>query len=172
MPAEPAGADDDAPTWASGLLPPDGSAWPPAPVSPVPAPAAPEDLPSTPRRPADAEIDDWRTMPIDSPGGYQGSATAPPPPAPRTEEWSVAAAACALIAAAALVGVSVIGAAVLLMPFMAIAFGITGRKACSLDSTLRGRPIATLAVVAGVVELVVGLGFGIAGRYGLLGLFG
>jgi hypothetical protein len=36
-----------------------------------------------------------------------------------------------------------------LLPLLAIAFGITGRRACSLDPTLRGRPLATWAVVIG-----------------------
>lgn len=165
MAAEPAGADDDGPSWASGLLPPDGAAWPPEPVVQAPTPVPVEALPSTPRRPSDAAVDDWRSMPVDSPDGYRGSATAPPLPAERTETWSLVAAICATVGAAAYLGISVIGGAVLFMPLLAIAFGISGRRACSLDPTLRGTTMATLAVVAGVVEIV--LPFALPGVFGL-----
>ncbi|MEQ1702943.1 MAG: hypothetical protein ABMA25_22785 [Ilumatobacteraceae bacterium] len=165
MSAEPAGADDDGPEWASGLLPPDGAAWPPAPVPVAPQPTVADALPTTPRRPDDSHIADWRSLPVDSPGGYRGSGSAPPTPEPRVEPWSVAAISCAVVALAAYLGVSVLGAGVLLMPFLAIAFGITGRKACTLDPTLRGTAVATAAVVLGVAELIAPFAF--AGTFGL-----
>ena len=159
MAAEPAGADDDGPSWASGLLPPDGAAWPPEPVAAPLAPAVVDALPTTPRRPDDAAIGDWRTLPVDSPDGYRGSPTAPPLPAPSMEPWSMAAFACAIVGVAAYLGVSIIGAAVLVVPFLAIAFGITGRKACSLDATRRGKALATAAVVIGIAELIAPFAF-------------
>ena len=165
MAAEPAGADDDGPSWASGLLPPDGAVWPPEPVAAPPEPVAVESLPTTPRRPDDAHIDDWRTMPVDSPDGYLGSPTAPPLPAPRVETWSVAAISCAAVGLAAYLGVALVGAGVLLMPFLAIAFGITGRKACTLDPTRRGKVMATVAVFLGIAELIAPFAF--AGTFGL-----
>lgn len=166
MPAEPVGADDDGPSWASGLLPPDGAAWPPEPVAAPEAPVVAETLPTTPRRPDDAAVPDWRTLPVDSPAGYRGSASAPPMPAPRVEAWSIAAITCAGVGLAAYLGVSVIGAGVLVMPILAVAFGITGRKACTLDPTRRGKAMATVAVVLGAAELIAP--FALAG---ILGVF-
>ena len=166
MAAEPTGADGDGPSWASGLLPPDGAAWPPEPVAAPPAPAVVDALPTTPRRPDDAAIADWRTLPVDSPDGYRGSATAPPLPEPSMEPWSIAAFACAAAGAAAFLGVSIIGLKVLFMPFLAIAFGITGRRVCSLDPTRRGKALATAAVILGVAELIAPFAF-----VALFGLF-
>jgi hypothetical protein len=153
MSAQPAGADDDGPSWASGLLPPDGAVWPPEPVVAPPAPVVADGLPTTPRRPDDAHIADWRTMPVDSPDGYRGSATAPPLPEPRMEPWAIAAAACAAAALAGYLGVSLLGAGVVVLPFLAIAFGIAGRKGCALDPTRRGKALATAAVFVGAAEL-------------------
>lgn len=159
MSAEPAGADDDGPEWASGLLPPDGTAWPPEPAVAAPEPTVMDALPSTPRRPDDAHIADWRTLPVDSPDGYRGSASAPPTPEPAIEPWAVAAASCAAAGAAGYLGISLLGAGVLFMPVLAIAFGLTGRRACSLDPTRRGKALATAAVVVGIAELIAPFAF-------------
>jgi hypothetical protein len=148
MAQDPAGVADGSPDWASGLLPPDGIAWPPAPeVAPTAAPMGP--LPTTGRRPQGADIQDWRSMPVESPAGYQGSATAPPSPAPRFEPWSVVAFCCAVVGAIPYTWV------VPLLPLLAIAFGITGRRACSLDPALRGRAFAASAMVIGAGVLAV-----------------
>lgn len=40
-----------------------------------------------------------------------------------------------------------------LLPLLAIAFGLTGRRACTLDPTLRGKAFATLALVIGACVL-------------------
>ncbi len=149
MAQHPAGEPDDGLGWASGLLPPDGVAWPPEPevMSPPAAPVA--SLPTTDRRPEGADIQDWRSMPVESPDGYRGSATAPSSPAPRFEPWSVVALGCAVLGAIPYIW------GVPLLPLLAIAFGLTGRRACSLDPTLRGKALASLAVAVGAGVLVV-----------------
>lgn len=132
-----------------GLLPPDGVAWPPEPEPEAAAPLAPDSLPTLGRRPADAQIDDWRTMPIDAPDGYRGSSTAPAVPLPRFEPWAVTA-----------FGLAVVGALPWLWPYpltplLAIGFGLAGRRACTLDETRRGKVFATAAIVIGVLTLGV-----------------
>ncbi len=131
-----------------GLLPPDGVAWPPEPAVPIAQPVV-ADLGAGPTsRPADAHIDDWRSMPVDAPAGYRGNRSAPVG-ASDTDVWSV---------------VSFVTAMIGLLPFLwstpllsvlAIAFGITGRRACALDPTLRGGRWATAGVVIGALTLVL-----------------
>ncbi|MGB8860576.1 MAG: hypothetical protein WCC60_15050 [Ilumatobacteraceae bacterium] len=146
----------------SGLLPPDGVAWPPEPAPTVPVPRAPDALPTTSRRPLDADTADWRTMPADVPAGYQGSPSAPPAPAPRVEGWSVIAFVLAIV------GVIPLLWAVPLAPVLALAFGVTGRKACSLDPTRKGKVFATVAVVVGGATLLAVAGAVASGRLTLL----
>jgi len=132
-----------------GLLPPDGVAWPPEPEPTPAAPLAPDSLPTTARRPDDAEIEDWRTMSIDAPGGYHGGAGAPPMPAAALDAWSVIAFVAALLGALPWLWSAP------LAPVMAIGFGLTGRRVCSLDPTKRGTRLATAAIVIGALTLGV-----------------
>ena len=79
------------------MLPPDGVAWPPEPAAAAPAPQVPELPPTVGRRPAGAEIADWRSLPVEAPHGYRGSATAPPTPTARIDPWSVVSFLAALL---------------------------------------------------------------------------
>jgi len=139
----------DEPDPGAGLLPPDGVPWPPVPVSAPAMHEAPEVLPTTPRRPDDAETDDWRAMVTDAPPGYRGSAGAPQLPPARVEPWSVVALACAAVGALPWLW------SMPLLPVLAIGFGLAGRRMCSLDPTRRGKLVATVAVVAGAATLLV-----------------
>jgi hypothetical protein len=141
-------ADDPVPGSRSGLLPPDGVAWPPEPSSPLPAPVAADSLPTVARRPADAAIADWRAMEVDAPDGYRGSATAPAPPASRVDLWSVASFALAAIGLVPLLW------RVPLASALAVGFGLVGRRVCSLDPSRRGRVFATVGAVVGAATLL------------------
>ncbi len=148
--------DDELPplTSRSGMLPPDGAHWPPLPTRPEPAAApAPVHLPGTARRPEGSEVEDWRTMPFDGPEGYRGSASAPVP-TPRWDSWCIAALAFGVIGVAALWFP-------VASPFPAVlgvGFGLIGRRATSLDPSLKGRWMATLGIVAAVaIPVVLGL---------------
>jgi len=145
----------------TGLLPPDGVPWPPLPVREPVAPEIPEVLPTTPRRPDNAEVDDWRVMANDAPPGYRGSANAPQLRAPRVEPWSVVALVCAVV------GVLPWLWAVPVLPVVAIGFGGAGRRVCSLDPTLRGKAFATVAVVAGGATLLLVAALVLSGRASL-----
>jgi hypothetical protein len=136
-----------------GLLPPDGVAWPPEPAA-TPPPREPADdrVLATPEpRPAGSDLPDWRTLPTQAPEGYRGSVTAPPVPAPRTEPWSIAALAAAVVGVVVYLWPRSGDLLAMVSPSLAIAFGLAGRRACSLDPTLRGRWLATAAVSAGGV---------------------
>ncbi|MDO8363587.1 MAG: hypothetical protein Q7V88_11875 [Actinomycetota bacterium] len=142
------------PVEPAGLLPPDGVAWPPEPAPVAAAPQAPNTLPPTTlppaaRRPADAHIDDWRSMPTIVPEGYHGSAGAPPVPPPTFDSWSIAAFVCALA------GMLPWLLPYPLLPCMAIGLGLAGRRACTLNETLRGKALATAAVVLGAATLLL-----------------
>ena len=145
------------------LLPPDGVAWPPEPAAPAPAPQVPELPPAVARRPAGAEIADWRSLPVEAPHGYRGSATAPPTPTARIDPWSVVS------FLAALLGVLPLLWSVPLAPVFAVGFGLAGRRVCALDPTRRGKPLATIGVLVGGATLL-----GVAGAVatGSLTLFG
>lgn len=153
-------ADEPVPDGRSGLLPPDGVAWPPEPPPVLAAPAAPASLPTMGRRPSDgtADVADWRSMPVDSPEGYRGSATAPPAPAPRVDLW------CVLSCVFAAVGMLPFLLTVPLAPVLAIGFGLAGRRACTLDPTRRGRVLATIGVAVGAATLLVVVGAVANGR--------
>lgn len=138
----------------NGLLPPDGVAWPPLPVSAAAEAPVAEVLPSTPRRPDDAHIDDWRSMAVDAPDGYLGSASAPMPPPPGIDPWSVMALVCALMVPALVVLPLLPLLLVLPLPALAIAFGLTGRRVCTLDPTRKGKVLATIAVGLGAATLL------------------
>ncbi len=130
-----------------GLLPPDGVAWPPEPPA-APTPVVVGDLGAGPAsRPADAHIDDWRSMPVDAPAGYRGSRSAPLGE-PNTDVWSV------LSFATAVVGLLPFLWSAPVLSVLAIAFGITGRRTCSLDPMKRGGRWATAGLVIGVLTLV------------------
>ena len=94
-----------------------------------------------------ADVADWRAMPVDVPPGYHGSSSAPPAPAPRLDAWSVVAFVCALVGAVPLTW------AVPVLSVLAVPFGLAGRRNCQLDPTLRGRLLATAAVVIGVATV-------------------
>jgi hypothetical protein len=147
----------------SGLLPPDGVAWPPEPAPVAPAPRAPDVLPTTPRRPADADVADWRTMPIDAPDGYRGSSTAPASPVAGTEPWSVASLVFAVAGLVPLLWT------LPLVSVLAVAFGLVGRRVCSLDPARSGKVPATLGVIIGGATLIGIAGAVASGRFTLFG---
>jgi hypothetical protein len=147
----------------SGLLPPDGVAWPPEPAPIVPVPRPPDVLPTTARRPADADIADWRTMPIEAPDGYRGSSTAPTRPTAGTEPWSIASLLLAIAGLLPLLW------RVPLVSLLAVAFGLVGRRVCSLDPARPGKVLATLGVIIGGATLIGIAGAVAAGRLTLFG---
>jgi hypothetical protein len=140
-------ADDRPPGSSSGLLPPDGVAWPPEPAPPPVAPAAPSSLPGPDRRPADATVADWRTMAVEAPDGYRGSASAPAIPAARVDLWSVCAVALAAVGLIPLLWRVPVASA------LAVGFGLAGRRSCALDPTRRGRTLATVGLAVGAATL-------------------
>ena len=140
-----------------GLLPPDGEPWPPEPAPIGALEAGDWSMPTPPGRPADAAVDDWRSMPGDVPPGYAGSASAPPPPAARLETYSVVAFVCAIVSFVPLTW------AVPVLPVLGLAFGLVGRRNCVLDPTFQGKLLATWAIVlsvvsGGVVAVLVAIG--------------
>ena len=147
----------------SGLLPPDGVPWPPLPVRAPAPPEQPEALPTTPRRPEDAAIDDWRSMATEAPAGYLGGVGAPVPVGDRVAPWAVAALICAAVGALPWLWSAP------LLPILAIAFGLAGRRECTLDPTRRGKVLATVAVVMGGVTLMVVIALLIDGELSLGG---
>lgn len=120
-------------------------------------------LPTTARRPADSDVADWRTMPIEAPDGYRGSSTAPTRPAAGTEPWSIAS---FLLAVAGLVPLLW---TVPLVSVLAVAFGLVGRRVCSLDPARPGKVLATLGVIIGGATLIGIAGAVAAGRLTLFG---
>lgn len=173
MASDPADSTSDPDQSVPDLLSPDGIAWPPTPP-PVArssrslrhaatADELPSVLSSTAARPDGAHVDDWRTMTTAAPDGYAGSASAPGAPTRRVDAWSISSLVLAVVGLAPPLW------ATPLASVLAVAFGLVGRRVCSVDPTRRGSAIATAGMLVGVATLV---GIGAAAASGSLTLFG
>lgn len=148
---------DPRPPSRSGMMPLDGAPWPPRPTVSAPAAASDPSLWGTvERRPEGSEVDDWRTMPLEgAPDGYQGSATAPPAPAPRWDPWSIAGLVAGAVALAVAAFTIIPVFVALAMVALALGFSLAGRRATSVNPSMRGGALAALGAVAGAVAAVL-----------------
>lgn len=156
MASDPVDSNSEPDGSASGLLPPDGVAWPPLPVvrssrsfrQTAPPAELPSVLSATTSRPDDAHVDDWRAMPVDAPDGYKGSAGAPAPAPPRLDPWSVSALVLAIVGLLPPLWATPLASA------LAIALGLVGRRVCAVDPTKRGKVMATVGMLLAAATLI------------------